>query len=167
MHKTLAISQEQCAESQPLCKQKERREDKVQGGNPLFKCQAVRANPSLQLPFPLFCTSQGSDTPRPSLFRHLLYVPACGCDCARATTCIALHQWDRARRTYDSKKAAIGRDGGWLEKQLRSALPRFSYCGAARANFDLVTVKYESDNKKKLLQYSLYFWCNTRWKKKI
>lgn len=116
IHKTLALSQELCVESQPLCKQKERREDKVQGGNPLFKCQAVRANPSLQLSFPLFCTSQGSDTPRPSLFRHLLYVRACGCDCARATTCIALHQWGRARRTYDSKKAARGRDGGRLEK---------------------------------------------------
>ena len=64
-----------------LCKQKERREDEVQRGNPLFKCQAVRAILSLLLLFPLFCTSQGSDSPPSSLLRCLLCVRACGRDC--------------------------------------------------------------------------------------
>lgn len=64
-----------------LCKQKERREDEVQRGNPLFKCQAVRAILSLPFLFPLFCTSQGSDSPPSSLLRCLLCVSACGRDC--------------------------------------------------------------------------------------
>lgn len=81
-----------------LCKQSERREDKVQRGNPLFKCQAVRAILSLPLSFPLFGTSQGSDSRRPSLpsdascvFGHVgvtVHVPACASLSPRRWSCV-------------------------------------------------------------------------------
>lgn len=64
-----------------LCKQKEQREDKVQRGYPLFKCQAVLVVLSLLFLFPLFCPSQGSDSPPSPLLRCLLLcVRACGRD---------------------------------------------------------------------------------------
>lgn len=81
-----------------LCKQSERREDKVQRGNPLFKCQAVRAILSLPLSFPLFSTSHGSDSCCPSLpsnascvFGHVgvtVHVPACASLSPRRWSCI-------------------------------------------------------------------------------
>ncbi len=80
-----------------LCKQKERREDEVQRGNPLFKCQAVRAILSLLLLFPLFCTSQGSDSPPSSLPRCLLCVRACGRDCVGVhVPAGGSHSWSRS-----------------------------------------------------------------------
>lgn len=68
-----------------LCKQSERREDEVWRGNPLHKCQAVRAIRSPLFLFPLFCTSHGSDSAPSSLLRYL------SCGCARAS----LERWHR------------------------------------------------------------------------
>lgn len=62
----------------------------VQRGNPLFKCQAVHAILSLLLLFPLFCTSQSSDSPPSPLLCCLLCVCACGCDRARASLRLTL-----------------------------------------------------------------------------
>lgn len=67
-----------------LCKQRERREDEVQRGNPLFKCQAVRAILSLLVLFPLFSVSNGSHSAPWSLLRCLSCVRACGRACANA-----------------------------------------------------------------------------------
>lgn len=60
-----------------FCKQKERREDKTQRGNPLLKCQAVSAILSPQFLFPLSCTSYGSDSAPSYLLHCLQCVPAC------------------------------------------------------------------------------------------
>lgn len=81
IHKhTPGLSYEPCEVVSPYVNRKSGGKTRYRG-NPLFKCQAVRAILSLLFLFPLFCTSQGSDSPPSSLLRCLLGVRACGRDC--------------------------------------------------------------------------------------
>lgn len=100
-----------------LCKQSERREDEVWRGNPLHKCQAVRAIRSPLFLFPLFCTSHGSDSAPSSLLRYL------SCGCARAS----LERWHRPDFVFvppefaDTGEEEWKQDAHWCQKMAAAA----------------------------------------------